>query len=31
MDAKTGEMGCPMDRPTTVRSLLGPHEPRLVA
>src|SRR6476661_8499107 len=23
MDAKTGEMGCPMDRPTTVRSLLG--------
>jgi catalase-peroxidase len=23
MDAKTGEMGCPVDRPTTVRSLLG--------
>ena len=23
MDAKTGEMGCPADRPTTVRSLLG--------
>ncbi len=23
MDVKTGEMGCPMDRPTTVRSLLG--------
>ena len=23
MDAKTGSMGCPVDRPTTVRSLLG--------
>ncbi|HET8728328.1 MAG TPA: peroxidase family protein, partial [Alphaproteobacteria bacterium] len=23
MDAKTGSMGCPMDQPTTVRSLLG--------
>jgi catalase-peroxidase len=23
MDAKTGDMGCPVDRPTTVRSLLG--------
>src|ERR1700755_808603 len=23
MDAKTGGMGCPVDRPTTVRSLLG--------
>jgi catalase-peroxidase len=23
MDAKTGEMGCPVDRPTTVRSLIG--------
>src|SRR5437660_7853042 len=23
MDAKTGEMGCPVDRPTTVRSLVG--------
>ena len=23
MDAKTGSMGCPADRPTTVRSLLG--------
>jgi len=23
MDVKTGDMGCPVDRPTTVRSLLG--------
>ena len=31
MDAKTGEMGCPVDRPSATRLAARPHEPRLVA